>query len=971
MEQEAPAGWEFFDSVDFPTDHIDDPMGRPRVRHVVTAVVVGHEGAAWLPRLSEALWALNPRPDRLIAVDTGSTDETAELLAAMPGVEPVVSVSARTGFGVAVARGLETHGFAPIPSAVGPYGDDGHMPVVEWLWLLHDDCAPAPRALEQLLLQATMSPKTGVWGPKLRLWPRDRELLEVGVTTSLGGRRDTGIENGELDQGQHDQPRNVLAVSSAGMLVRRDVWEALRGFDPRLPMFRDDIDFGWRASRAGYQVGVAPDAVVYHAQAAATGERALAGTRRHAYQLDRAHAYYTVLANAPGKLLPLLMLRFLLGTLMRSVWFLLGKTPSGAVDEWTALLGTLLAGGWTQARKNRRKLDKVPYEDIKGLFSRSVHALRHNLEETTSTISERIREAWADEPEEQVVTTARRAKSTARVAVDQPRWRRQLIRRPFLVAWVVLAIGAVISARDLIGGGVLRSQLLLPAHENLSALWHAAAAAPPGVTPPAWLAQFWAFSAVLFGPTGATNILLLGAVPLAGLAAWALLRAFVVDRMARAWGATAYGLAVFTNGAITQGRLGTCVAAIVLPLLGAAVHTVARRRRVVVQGSWRAAWFAGICLAVLIAFTPALGLLVAVILAVGGVFGLGWRRQGRQLVFSVVLGLLLVLPWTIDLVRHPWKLGQEAGGPPTTAIGPGDSLPHLLTGTPIGAPTPWWFAVPLILVALLSLLRSSRQRYELLGWFAALAGLTGTLISSRLGGGSGPLMFLMTAGWVIAVAVAWDSVGKSTEIIVQGVLGIVLLTSVVTAGFWLVRGTDGPLWRGPAQDLPAYLVSAQDPPDDQSILVVRKSPGGQMRFSLVKDGGPRMGSLEAAPTSAQSKPITDVLATLGGGGSGEEGRQLAGLAIDYVYLPGPVDPTLQATLDSLPGLTRASADDGDASWLVDRSKIEGKTPLVDQTHSVWRFFGLLAWIIALVFCLPTVRRTVAVPQGTHARRDPR
>ncbi|MFG1814878.1 glycosyltransferase [Kribbella sp. NPDC049174] len=969
MEQEAPAGWEFFDSVDYPTDHTDDPMGRPRVRHVVTAVVVGHEGAAWLPRLSEALWALNPRPDRLIAVDTGSTDETAELLAAMPGVEPVVSVSARTGFGTAVARGLEAVGFAPIPSSVGPYGDDGHMPVVEWLWLLHDDCAPAPKALEKLLLQATMSPDTGVWGPKLRLWPRDRELLEVGVSTSLGGRRDTGIETGELDQGQHDQLRNVLSVSSAGMLVRRDVWDALHGFDPRLPMFRDDLDFGWRASRAGFRVGVAPDAVVYHAQAAATGERALAGTRRHAYQLDRSHAYYTVLANAPGKLLPLLILRFLLGTILRSVWFLIGKTPSGAVDEWTALLGTLLAGGWTQARKDRRNIDRVPYDDIKGLFSRSVHALRHNLEETTSTISERIREAWADEPEEQVVTTARRAKSTARVAVDQPRWRRQLIRRPFLIAWVFLAIGAFVAARSLIGSGVLRSNLLLPPHESLGALWDAAAAAPPGVTPPAWLGQFWAFSTVMFGPSGATNLLLLGAVPLAGLAAWVLLRAFVVDRVARAWGATAYGLAVFANGAVTQGRIGTCVAAIVLPLLGAAVHTVARRRRVIIQGSWRAAWFAGICQAVLFAFTPALGLLVSVTLVIGGVLGLGWRRQGRQLVFSVVLGLLLVLPWTIQLVLHPSRLGQEAGGPPTAAIGPGDSLPHLLTGTPIGAPTPWWLVVPLIVVALVSLLRESRQRYELLGWFAALAGLAATLIASRLGGGSGPLMFLMTAGWIIAVTVAWDSVGKSSELIVQGVLGIVLVTTIVTAGFWMVRGADGPLWRGTAQDLPAYLMSAQGPPEDASILVVRKDPSTPMRYSLVKDGGPRMGSLEAAPKPEQTKPITDVLSTLGGGGTGEEGRQLAGLAIDYVYLPAPVDPTLQATLDSLPGLTRASAADGDAAWLVDRSGNKGTSPIVDVTHSLWRVLGLIVWIIALIFCLPTVRRTVAVPHGTHARRD--
>ncbi|MET7279365.1 glycosyltransferase family 2 protein [Kribbella sp. NPDC005582] len=969
MEQEAPAGWEFFDSVDFPTDHIDDPMGRPRVRHVVTAVVVGHEGAAWLPRLSEALWALNPRPDRLIAVDTGSTDETAELLASMPGVEPVVSVSARTGFGTAVARGVESVGFAPIPSPYGPYGDDGQIPVVEWLWLLHDDCAPAPKALEKLLLQATIAPEVGIWGPKLRLWPRDRDLLEVGVTTSLGGRRDTGIENGELDQGQHDQPRNVLAVSSAGMLVRRDVWESLKGFDPRLPMFRDDIDFGWRASRAGFQVGVAPDAVVYHAQAAATGERALAGTRRHAYQLDRAHAYYTVLANAPAKLLPILIVRFLLGTILRSVWFLIGKTPSGAVDEWTALLGTLLAGGWTQARKDRRNLDNVPYDDIKGLFSRSVHALRHNLEETTSTISERIREAWADEPEEQVVTTARRAKTTARVAVDQPRWRRQLMRRPFLVAWVVLALGTFIAARSLIGSGVLRSNLLLPAHENVAALWHAAASAPPGVTPPAWLAQFWAFSTVMFGPSGATNVLLLGAIPLAALAAWALLRAFIVDRGARAWGASAYGFAVFTNGAITQGRIGTVVAAIVLPLLGAAVHTVARRRRVVIQGSWRAAWFAGICQAVLFAFTPAVGLIVAVTLAVGGVLGLGWRRQGRQLAFSVVLGLVLVLPWTIQLVLHPSLLGQEAGGRPTTAIGPGDSLPHLLTGTPVGGPTPWWFAVPLIVVALVSLLRESRQKYELLGWFVALVGLVGTLIASRLGGGSGPLMFLMSAGWVVAVTVAWDSVGKSTELLVQGVLGVVLVTTIVTAGFWLVRGVDGPLWRGPVQDLPAYLVSAQGPPTNDSILVVRKSPGSPMRFSLVKDGGPRMGAVEAAPKPEQVKPITDVLSTLGGGGSGEESRQLAALAVDYVYLPAPVDATLQSTLDSLPGLSRASANEGDASWLVDRVEGGGKSPLDDVTHTLWRILGVIAWIIALIFCLPTVRRTVALPHGTHARRD--
>jgi hypothetical protein len=266
------------------------------------------------------------------------------------------------------------------------------------------------------------------------------------------------------------------------------------------------------------------------------------------------------------------------------------------------------------------------------------------------------------------------------------------------------------------------------------------------------------------------------------------------------------------------------------------------------------------------------------------------------------------------------------------------------------------------------LLRESRQRYELVGWLAALAGLAGTLLSSRLGGGSGPLMFLMTAGWIVTVTVAWDSVGRSAELVVRGVLGLVLAVTVVTAGFWLVRGVDGPLHRGPAEDLPAYLVSAQYPPVNASIVVVRKDADTAMRYSLVRDGGPRMGALEAAPKAEQTKPITDVLSSLGGGGTGEEGRRLATLGIDYVYLPAPVDPVLMSTLDSLPGLTRASADAGDAAWLVDRTGVASVATPQDNVQNFWRIAGIIAWLIALVSCLPTARRTVAVPHGTHARR---
>lgn len=59
------------------------------------------------------------------------------------------------------------------------------------------------------------------------------------MAITADGRRVTGLERWEHDQGQHDGTRDVLAVSSAGMLIRRDIWDGLGGFDPQLPLFRE------------------------------------------------------------------------------------------------------------------------------------------------------------------------------------------------------------------------------------------------------------------------------------------------------------------------------------------------------------------------------------------------------------------------------------------------------------------------------------------------------------------------------------------------------------------------------------------------------------------------------------------------------------------------------------------------------------------------------------------------------------
>src|SRR4051794_26738639 len=247
--------------VDLPAATSPTPVTTP-----VSAVVVTRGRTPYLASTLAALAAQTRRPLRVLLVDVADApDDGVELLLAAAfdtGGSPTPALSyahtpgART-FGHAVRRGLQV--------------DDG--PPTSWLWLLHDDSAPAPTALAELVRAVSRAPSVAVAGVKQRTWTDPERLLEVGVRTSRSGRRMTDVEPGELDQGQHDGRDDVLGVGLAGALVRRDVWDALRGTDPLLGPFGDGFDLSRRARLAGHRVVVVPSAVVRHAQAGYLGLR--------------------------------------------------------------------------------------------------------------------------------------------------------------------------------------------------------------------------------------------------------------------------------------------------------------------------------------------------------------------------------------------------------------------------------------------------------------------------------------------------------------------------------------------------------------------------------------------------------------------------------------------------------------------------------------------------------------------------
>jgi GT2 family glycosyltransferase len=352
----------------------------------VLAVLVCHDGQQWLREALSALRRCSPRPRHVLAVDTGSTDRTAELLAeaasgAQPVLDGVLTLDRDTGFGAAVR--------AAVAAGVSRWGDPGR-----WIWLLHDDSAPEPDCLGVLLRTAELSPSAGLLGPLALDWTDPRLVVEVGLSTDASGHRQTGVGPTELDWSQFgdsatdqesfasstfEQSTEVLAVSSAGALIRRDIWADVDGYDPALSLLRDDLDFGWRVNRSGHVALCVPAARLRHARAVTRGLRppdALGGASVRA--ADRMHGVRTVLVNCTTIGFIVGLPRIVLLCLLRMIGFTLLRRLSDARAELGAV-GYLLGGraGLHAARSARAGTATAGGRQVRGLLTSRTTRLRN------------------------------------------------------------------------------------------------------------------------------------------------------------------------------------------------------------------------------------------------------------------------------------------------------------------------------------------------------------------------------------------------------------------------------------------------------------------------------------------------------------------------------------------------------------------------------------------------------------------
>ncbi len=880
----------------------------------VTAVMVVRNGADWLSDALASVRALETRPVRLVVVDNGSIDESTAILAeAADEWLSVVDGNADWGFGRAVDAALAT---------VEP---------TDWVWLLHDDIVVRADALTRLLEQTARMPDADILGPML-LHPTRRtqasRIAELGISISDTGRRELGLEPGEVAQGQH-VPADTLGVSTCGMLLRRATYDALGGFDDAVPLHRDGVELGWRATLAGHRVVTCPAARIVHRQAGRTGRRTATladASCREPAAYDRTMAMRVVAAHATGPAAVLVTARLLVGSVLRALGYVLGKRVDLAGQELAAV-GDFLRGRSAVAALRRRVRTLRPTADAR----RRVGALRPPLwssalvasDAVARAVSERLRafRSGGDSVSLDELTGDDFADRSARSSGAL---------RPVLATLAVLAV-ILVAGRRVLGLGQVVSAGLLPAPETLGAAF-AAYLVPPmghGGEHPAWLglAAVTAVPFVLPGWAAVAGLML--GVPAAVLTCARYLEPYVADVRARWLTAVLYGLLPVLVGGYSRGQLWLIAWTVVLPAFALALRSWGTATGI---DAWRAPAGAALSLTVLAAIAPlalAWGAACLVAVAVR-------RRVGRaRAALAIGATVLLLLPWAPALVRNPGRLLTG----PEPLLAPVDTSPAwaIFLGRSAGPGLPpLWLSIVVVGLLWLGAAVALSLRPGAWGvWAGAVGSLTVAAGLARLvvpvsGGSVRPEVTMwLVAGLGLLLVGSATAVDRARVelsdadfglgqglVLASTVLGALAL--VLAAGWWVWGGVGAPLTRTDAVSVPAYVRDAELAQGSRALLVSVRAEG--VTWFVDQPGHPRWGDAESglvlAGSPAAMEAARTVVAQIASGTQvdGLAGR-LAALGVSHVRISGGSGEVL-AALGATPGLQRGTDDPSGAVWIV-------------------------------------------------------
>ena len=175
------------------------------------------------------------RNQKIIAVDNGSGDESVKFVSQMHPQAKIIINKTNRGFGAAANQALE---FVDTP----------------YILLLNPDAIMDHNAIEKLLEQAENDPNTGIFAPYLTIPGRGLEL-DLKGPKGISYDKPITIPEGNF---------STWFATGAVWLVRTSDWRTIGGFDEKIFLYGEDLDFCIRLQEHGRSIMICPDSKGKH-----------------------------------------------------------------------------------------------------------------------------------------------------------------------------------------------------------------------------------------------------------------------------------------------------------------------------------------------------------------------------------------------------------------------------------------------------------------------------------------------------------------------------------------------------------------------------------------------------------------------------------------------------------------------------------------------------------------------------------
>ena len=218
----------------------------------VSVVILNWNGAEMLRTfLPSVVKYTNPELAEVCVADNGSTDNSVDIV--------------RNEFpSVRLISFKENYGFAEGYNKVMDNVD------TDYIVLLNSDVEVTEGWVEPILSYMESHKDVAACQPKILSYHDKKKFEYAGASGGYIDKygypfcRGRVFDSLETDNGQYDTPADIFWASGAAMFVRRDVYVAVGGLDPKFFAHMEEIDLCWRLLSRGYRLVCIPESKVYH-----------------------------------------------------------------------------------------------------------------------------------------------------------------------------------------------------------------------------------------------------------------------------------------------------------------------------------------------------------------------------------------------------------------------------------------------------------------------------------------------------------------------------------------------------------------------------------------------------------------------------------------------------------------------------------------------------------------------------------